>query len=165
MSTVIKPTVGRVVWFRPGDFDADIPRVVDQPLAAIVAHVCADAKHVHLAVFDMNGYTHARSNVRLVQEGEEVKRGERFCMWMPYQVGQAAKNDKDFAALKQVVDALTSRVDALELREAAQNTRDPAHKERLMQEPVSELDKQEEAASSPSSQAAGGTPTEGAAAS
>lgn len=164
MSTVIKPTVGRVVWFQPGPADADMPHQSDQPLAAIIARVAAEGR-VNLTVLDANGNTHSRTGVRLVQEGEEIEAGERFCAWMPYQRGQAAKNDKDFAALKQVVDALTSRVDALELREAAQNTRDPAHKERLMQEPVSELDKQEEAASSPSSQAAGGTPTEGAAAS
>ena len=63
------------------------------PLAAIVAHVFNDAL-VNLAVFDSNGQPHSRTSVPLVQEGEDKPEHGYFCSWMPYQVGQAAKQAK-----------------------------------------------------------------------
>jgi hypothetical protein len=86
---MIKPTVGRVVWFYPpkfaeGGFNAPHE---GEPCAAIVAKVWSDTM-VNLSVFDANGVSHARTSVRLVQEGTKRPDGY-FCEWMPYQVGQA----------------------------------------------------------------------------
>jgi hypothetical protein len=64
-----------------------------KPLAAIIAHVFNDAL-VNLAVFDSNGMSHSRTSVPLVQAGEAKPEHGYFCSWMPYQVGQAAKQAK-----------------------------------------------------------------------
>ncbi len=84
---MIKPTVGRVVWFYP-----KFHQPGHQPLAAIVAHVWSDTC-VNLAIFDANGRPMADppTSVLLVQEGAEVPSGGLYCAWMPYQVGQAKK--------------------------------------------------------------------------
>lgn len=84
-STVIKPTVGRVVWFYPkGYVDGQ------EPLAAIVTHVWSDTC-VNLAIFDANGRPLADppTSVLLVQEGNPIPTGGLYCTWMPYQLGQA----------------------------------------------------------------------------
>lgn len=82
---MIKPTVGRVVWFTPKGSNPG-----DQPLAAIVAHVWSDTC-VNLAIFDANGVPMANppTSILLVQEGAEIPSGGFYCSWMPYQVGQA----------------------------------------------------------------------------
>lgn len=87
---MIKPTVGRVVWYTPS-VDEDFPRQSNQPLAAIVCCVWSDTC-VNLAVFDANGCTHSRTSVLLLQEGNE-RPTHGFCEWMPYQKGQAAKTE------------------------------------------------------------------------
>jgi hypothetical protein len=101
-SAVIKPTVGRVVWYRPFEHDDMAGVSGDQPLAAIVAHVWSDSC-VNLAVFDANGVAHSRTSVLLVQDGEP-KPAAGFCEWMPYQKGQAAKTE---AVEKQLADVGT----------------------------------------------------------
>lgn len=85
---MIKPTVGRVVWYyeqKPKDEGV-------QPLAALVAHVWSDTC-VNLAIFDVDGVPVRQppTSIRLVQEGEEVPATGRYCTWMPFQVGQAKK--------------------------------------------------------------------------
>jgi hypothetical protein len=89
---MIKPTVGRVVWYQPSDKEKSKEQslaVADQPLAAHVCYVHSDHL-VNLLVIDMNGFLHSRTNVMLVQEGED-KPISSYCEWMPYQKGQAAK--------------------------------------------------------------------------
>lgn len=88
---VIKPTVGRVVWFYPQGSGQSTGA---QPLAAIVAHVWSDTC-VNLAIFDANGKPIDKppTSVLLVQEGTEVPSGGGYCTWMPYQVGQAKKHE------------------------------------------------------------------------
>ena len=81
---MIEPTIGRVVWYRPGG------SMVDQPCAAIVAYVHGP-RLVNLAVFDHNGNATRATSVTLVQEGDSMPQGP-FCEWMPYQIGQAKKN-------------------------------------------------------------------------
>lgn len=90
---VIKPTVGRVVWFFPSGKSHENG---DQPQAALVTHVWSDTC-VNLAVFDSNGrpMTDPPTSVLLLQEGNEVPTGGNYCMWMPYQVGQAKKYEGD----------------------------------------------------------------------
>jgi hypothetical protein len=100
--TIIKPTVGRIVWFHPSaligesGFAAPYP---GEPLAAIVAKVWSDTC-VNLTVFDANGVAHSRTYVLLLQDGNPTPEGGYFCEWMPYQKGQAAKVD----ALQAVKD-------------------------------------------------------------
>lgn len=84
---IIKPTIGRVVWFWVG---AEAPDQ-KQPYAALVAHVHSDSM-VNLAVFDGNGCAFNKTSVPLVQEGELAPSG-MYCEWMPYQRGQAAKTE------------------------------------------------------------------------
>ncbi len=96
---MIKPTVGRVLWYYPKGRKAG-----EQPQAAMIAHVWSDTC-VNLAIFDDNGCPLAvpPTSVLLVQEGAEVPSGGRYCTWMPYQQGQAAKAEaleKQLAAKK-----------------------------------------------------------------
>lgn len=84
---MIKPTIGRVVWFYkyvPGQGHKG-------PLAA---HVCAvhSDRHVNLMVIDEVGVPRGELTVTLVQENEECPAAD-YCCWMPYQIGQAAKTE------------------------------------------------------------------------
>lgn len=82
---MIKPTVGRVVWFRPyGDRE---PKM--QPLAAIITYVHSDTE-VNLAVFGVDGTNFSATIITLKQE-EDQKIVGMYCEWMPYQIGQAKK--------------------------------------------------------------------------
>lgn len=85
---MIKPTVGRVVWFyvwSPGQGHKG-------PLAALITQVHSDSV-VNLATFSEDGTHRPQTRVQLVQDNEEV--GEfNYCAWMPYQVGQAAKTEQ-----------------------------------------------------------------------
>jgi hypothetical protein len=86
---MIKPTVGRVVWF----FQRGKCHLRgDQPLAAMVACVWSDTC-VNLVIFDGSGnpMRDPPTSILLVQDGTTVPEGGHYCMWMPYQVGQAAK--------------------------------------------------------------------------
>lgn len=87
---MIKPSVGRVVWYHAAAND-EIVRSAGEPLAAIVAKVWTDSC-VNLAVFDSNGISHNRCSVYLLQDGSE-RPASAFAEWMPYQKGQAAKTE------------------------------------------------------------------------
>lgn len=90
----IEPTVGRVLWFfsAPGDplYGQQAP---DEPLAAHVARVHGDGR-VNVAVLDRDGNFHARQRVLLVQPDDLKPDDEPFCVWMPYQKGQAARTEE-----------------------------------------------------------------------
>ncbi len=81
---MIKPTIGRVVWFYPEDG-------MLQPYAALIAYVWSDVM-VNLAFFDTDGIAHNATSVQLYQ-GEDFKPSCFYCEWMPYQIGQAKKNE------------------------------------------------------------------------
>lgn len=89
---MIKPTIGRVVWFTPLLNENIMAKRSDQPFAAIVTHVWSDWS-VNLTVFDHDGVPWPHTSVTLVQEGEPKPDGGRYCEWMPYQRGQAAKTE------------------------------------------------------------------------
>ncbi len=86
---VIKPTIGRVVWYYPPGAKPDTDSGC-QPHAALVAYVFTDGR-VNLAAFDDHGRNYEAGSVLLIQEGEDFPEGGNFCTWMPYQIGQAKK--------------------------------------------------------------------------
>ncbi len=83
---MIKPTIGRVVWFHQDGSSPD-----EQPNAAIVAYVHSDTM-VNLAVCNANGKTYAETSVFLYQ-GDTDRPASCYCEWMSYQQGQAAKTE------------------------------------------------------------------------
>jgi hypothetical protein len=91
---MIKPTIGRVLWYHPVGSTAE-----EQPLAAVVAHMWSDTC-VNLAVFNANGEARNATSVLLYQ-GEGERPSSNYAEWMPYQQGQAAKTE---AAEKQLAD-------------------------------------------------------------
>lgn len=83
---MIKPTVGRIMWYWPSRHLRKM-----QPWAAIVTHVWDD-NMVNLAVFGIDGTLSPASSVPVVQDGSPWMVGDSpYCEWMPYQKGQAAK--------------------------------------------------------------------------
>lgn len=68
---------GCIVWYWPALGDG-IPRVANQPLAAIVAGV--NDSTVNLAVFAADGHSHARPSVPLLEAGDDRPAGN-FCEW------------------------------------------------------------------------------------
>lgn len=93
---MIKPTVGRVVWFWPATHSAEgnwTPPAEGEPCAAIISKVWSDSC-VNLAVFDGDGKSHSKTSVPLVQENEPAPEFGYFCTWMPFQLGQAKKTEE-----------------------------------------------------------------------
>ena len=85
---MIKPTVGRRLWFWPGDTAGRYNTLShDQPFDAGVLYVHSDTE-VNLLVTDHTGFTFRAENTQLVQEGEERPTGPH-ATWMPFQQGQA----------------------------------------------------------------------------
>lgn len=97
---MIKPTVGRVVYFRDR---SDKERV----LAAIIVDVLSDTE-VSLVVFDKVGHSTPFPGVPLVQP-DQLEKGDipntAYCHWMPFQVGQGPSSQD-----------LLNRIGALEAR-------------------------------------------------
>lgn len=89
---MIKPTPGRVVWYTPAEDDPP-PKFKGEALSATVARVIGD-RLVNLMVVGADGLTYGRHNVILVQDGDERPKIGRYCEWMPYQKGQAAKTEQ-----------------------------------------------------------------------
>lgn len=80
---MIKPTVGRQVWFW-----TNAPLYPhEQPEAATVAYVWND-RMVNLQVINRDGIARSETSVRLHQEGDAMYDGPH-CEWMPFQKGQA----------------------------------------------------------------------------
>ena len=104
---MIKPTVGRKVWYWPSKFDRTGPKPMVavgsqdagnlQPLDATIVAVWGD-RCVNLVVHDANGSAFQKFSVTLRQEGDEPlkdadgKEVLGHAEWMPYQVGQAKKD-------------------------------------------------------------------------
>lgn len=88
---MIPPTVGRMVWFTPSKIDDD-RHDLTQPLAAIIASVWSD-RMINIAYFDQDGVSGNETSVALLQDDDSKPGNGRFCTWMPYQLGQAAKTE------------------------------------------------------------------------
>lgn len=84
---MIKPTVGRVVWF----FQYVPGQGHKGPMAAHVAYVHSDIM-LNLMVIDQNGNARPETSIRLIQDNEEIPQ-QNYACWMPYQQGQAAKTE------------------------------------------------------------------------
>jgi len=85
---MIKPTIGRVVWY----WD-DVTRQ-SQPNPALICYVHSDTM-INLAVFDPNGVALSKTSVYLYSGDANVERpAHHFAEWMPYQKGQAAKTEQ-----------------------------------------------------------------------
>lgn len=89
---MIKPTIGRVVWY----YEVNSK----EPQAAIVVCVNAD-NNVNLVIFHAIGFSSGRVSVFLRQEHDSIPEGEPYCEWMPYQLGQAAKTEAVEAKIKE----------------------------------------------------------------
>lgn len=89
---MIKPTVGRKVWYRPSKHELatrdPMKTIGDEPLDATVVAV-HDDRLVNLLVLDAEGNPFQRLNVQLVQEGDVYETEGAHAEWMPYQQGQA----------------------------------------------------------------------------
>jgi len=90
---MIKPTIGRQVWYTPSATDrANVVIQDDQKHAATVVSVHSDTE-VNLAVLDAVGQPYTVLGALLVQDNEYPAEGIGYCEWMPYQKGQAAKTE------------------------------------------------------------------------
>ena len=96
---MIKPTIGRVVWFQPGK--APDQPLHDQPFAALVAYVWND-RMVNLAYFNKNGEPRNATSVMLLQDDDPAPDCGHFAQWMPYQKGQAARTEAAEAKVGEV---------------------------------------------------------------
>lgn len=91
---MIKPTIGRKVWFRQnyiGSVDSGKPIAnLDhrQPMDATIIYVWSDVM-VNLLVLDHYGNAHRATSVTLLQGNDNPLPPGAYCEWMPYQTGQA----------------------------------------------------------------------------
>ncbi|KAI3597699.1 hypothetical protein D8I24_6515 [Cupriavidus necator H850] len=100
MPKLIKPTVGRKVWYRPSTTDTTGPKPMivstGQPLDATVIAVWGD-RCVNLLVVDIVGNHFPVLSCTLLQDDDvpgvdaDGKTVGRYAEWMPYQVAQATK--------------------------------------------------------------------------
>lgn len=106
---MIKPTIGRVVWYWPSKELAE--EAGAQAYAALVTYVHSDYL-VNLAVFDVNGDCRSRTHVSLYQaHPSEERPNEPHCEWVPYQKGQAAKDEEGLG-----LRVMAKRIDDLEAK-------------------------------------------------
>jgi hypothetical protein len=91
---MIKPTVGRVVWYYPNGavgWPQQFPGHEAEPMAAVIAFVHNDAT-INLHAIDPHGAASALDSVLLLQEGEtKPAPGMGYATWMPYQIEMAKK--------------------------------------------------------------------------
>lgn len=133
----ITPTVGRVVLYRPPAGVAGEDRPV---LAALVAAVHSD-ECLTLTVCDPNGSTFPARLVYHVDASEAAEPLEErdAWEWMPYQLGQAAKNDGDLEEVKRAQVALS--VSITELGDLVANLQtEPPGKKAIAAEVAKQLD-------------------------
>lgn len=96
--SVIKPSVGRKVWYWPSvnDKSGSFPmsQSAGQPLDATVIAVWSD-RMVNVLVTDTMGKQYPVLSCDLLQPGDEPRATEsgqiigRYVQWMPFQVGQS----------------------------------------------------------------------------
>ena len=90
---IIKPSIGRVVLYRPNPNDSIDQAFVsrEQKLSAMISYVWHN-ELVNLAVNDADGNSFSKTSVPLFQgDADDCPPGS--CCWMPYQKAQAAKEE------------------------------------------------------------------------
>jgi hypothetical protein len=88
MHIVIKPGIGRKVWFyKSAQHLADCKAGLDQPYDATVVFVHND-RHVNLRVTDHLGADSPAVGVDLVQPADQLEANGPHARWMDYQVQQ-----------------------------------------------------------------------------
>ena len=155
---MIKPTVGRVVWFYPSvawaaenDVAYGVP---GEPLTALIAHVINE-RMINLAAFDQNGKPFNATSVPLLEENVPLNDDSMsfHAVWMPYQKGQAAKAealeksmingvDKFLETRIPILDQITDLCQAIEKCGASPELTDAVVKAGALREPISELVRQ-----------------------
>lgn len=90
---LIKPAVGRVVWYYPGGTpqrDAGM-----QPMAATIAYVHSD-QLINIGYIDHDGQHGERTSIYLMADPDGTPPPDviSYCTWMPYQMGQAARTQE-----------------------------------------------------------------------
>lgn len=89
---MIKPTVGRLVLYKPYSHERFQGDDGSQRWPAIVTNVWSDTC-INIAVFDPNdAAVGGRTSVMLAQDDQPPQDG--WAEWMPYQKGQAAKTEE-----------------------------------------------------------------------
>lgn len=109
---MIKPSPGRIVWYRylAGE---GIIGAGDDPLSAQIARVNSDT-NVNLAVLGADGTWHVRPNVMLCQDDQVPQPGQ--ACWMPFQKGQASATQAvvaDAGAVHQALEAKSQQLHEL----------------------------------------------------
>jgi hypothetical protein len=98
MSQSMTPTIGRKVWYFPSEATAIIHSMqVNDPITpmdASIVYVWHD-NMINISVADHAGKMHAVHSVTLIPPGQIGAEGRDYCMWMPYQVKQAAKEGSE----------------------------------------------------------------------
>lgn len=90
---MIKPTIGRVVWFWPTDTERvqlHLGGDPKQPLSAQISYVWND-RMVNIGGLTQNGMPFGRTSVLLMQGDESYTPHQGFCQWMPFQIKAAAE--------------------------------------------------------------------------
>lgn len=100
---MIKPTIGRVVHYRPTGISGVI-------CAALITAVHSDTC-INLRAFHADGTDSAPVSVDLVQDDNYPSDGRPFAEWMPYQIGQAAKAEPVIADAVAAVDVVAQPVE------------------------------------------------------
>ncbi len=160
---MIKPTIGRRVWFWPSSSYVDRNRSVtmlrgDQPFDAGIVYVHHD-RMVNLLVTDHVGHVFVVRSVPLLQAGDpsDGKSYDFYCEWMPYQKGQAAKAEGLSGTLQPaqrdaldtllhvrvpILDQIYDLCQAIEKCGASPELTDAVTKASALREPISELVRQ-----------------------
>ncbi len=87
---MIQPSVGRRVWYWPFPEERSFPS--EQPFDAGVAYVHSDTL-INISIQnDLGNPLPGKLGVTLAQDDQEPQPGQ--CSWMPYQKGQAAKQER-----------------------------------------------------------------------
>ncbi len=126
---MIKPTVGRVVWFRPVVGLPEGFHTYDgtQPCSAIVTYVWGGGDYVNLAVFDHGGDVHAFTSVPLRQE-DQLAPESNYCEWMPYQIGQAKKDEVKGTGLSESEMSIRIQLFAIIINQTGVRSHDAAER-------------------------------------
>ena len=94
---MIKPTVGRVIWWFEHDNVTDL---IVGPMVALIADVYPSGR-VTLVGWDLDGKPRiGLKHVRIVENGDATDE-DVWAQWMPYQQGQAAKTEQLEAKLQE----------------------------------------------------------------